>query len=376
MRVLFALLVVWFCLLYPNAKAEQEVSPQDAARTAAPPMEIRQDSQEGLRNFYEVLEDVLADFEYDLKNGQVTGLKDLSIRNIVMSENVPPSFKTHLELSITERILKNSKTRVIQCLPCRAKRTTLNGDQMIITSAETNPAELSRIAKISGILHFMDLAFTYHASGMIISITITDPETSGVIWTANYNSETSRASAFKRGVDYSQIDDARKMSEFQPTVQRRLTVYYLYEKDVDGYAGTLGLGFRMVERYDNRKKEVGFEIDYLKTASSLVGSTASGTTSLYTGLNLTLLFVHAWNMLPGEENFNTVRGSFYSALGGTYAAGFLGGLIRLGYEWRLAKHWAISANGGYRPPSTLFIGGAASSSVTGPEIGLGISGMF
>ncbi len=65
------------------------------------------------RNFYEVLEDVMGDFEYDLKHGDVYGLKDLAIRNVATSENIPPSFKNHLELLITERILRNSKTHVI-----------------------------------------------------------------------------------------------------------------------------------------------------------------------------------------------------------------------------------------------------------------------
>src|SRR5437868_4070440 len=86
------------------------------------------------RNFYDVLEDVMADFEYDLKNGNVTGLKDLAIRNLATSENVPASFKSHLELLVTERVLRTTKTRVLQCLPCRSKRTTLSGDQVVITS--------------------------------------------------------------------------------------------------------------------------------------------------------------------------------------------------------------------------------------------------
>ena len=47
-----------------------------------------------------------------------------------MSENIPPSFSSHLELLITERILRTPRARMIQCLPCRARKTTLNGDQV------------------------------------------------------------------------------------------------------------------------------------------------------------------------------------------------------------------------------------------------------
>jgi hypothetical protein len=333
------------------------------------------DDKEKFRNFYEVLDDLMADFEYDLKNGQVSGLKDLSIRNIAVSENVPQSFKSHLELTIQEKILKDSKTRMVQCLPCRAKRTTLNGENVVITSPESNPVELSRIAKISGISNFMDVAFSYQPSGMVLSMTISDPESGGIVWSRSYNSETSRASAFRRGVDYSQIDEARKQTDYTPTVQHRVIAYYLFEKNVSGYTGSLGVGYRMVERYDNRHKEVGFELDYLKDASTIIGKQADPT-NLYGSTNLTLLFMHAWNFIGPEENFNLVRGSFFAGIGGTYASGFLGALIRTGYEWRLAKHWAVSANLGYRPPATPFISGAEQPSVSGAEFGIGINALF
>ena len=328
------------------------------------------------RNFYDVLEDVMGDLEFDLKNGNVTGLQQLGIRNIALSENVPPSFKSHLELLVTERVLKNTKTKMIQCLPCRAKRTTLNGDQVVITSAETNPAELSRIAKMSGIEHFMDVAFSYQPSGMVLSMYITEPDTGSVIWSRSYNSENSRAAAFRRGVDYSQIDDARKQTEYTPTVQYRAMVYYLFEPNISGTTGCLGLGFRMVERYDNRKKEVGFELNYLRDASSLVGATTAATTgNLYSGINMTMLFVHAWNLIGDEENFNKVRGSLHLGVGGTYASGFLGGLFRVGYEWRLGKHFSVLGSLGYRPSGTAFVG-TTGTPVSGPEFGLGINYMF
>lgn len=330
------------------------------------------------RNFYDVLEDVLADFEYDLKNGQVKGLKDLAIRNIATSENVPPSFKNHLELVTQERILKNTKTRIIQCLACKAKRTQLDGDKVIISSNDANPLELSRIAKSSGIENFMDVAFSYQPTGMVLSFIIAEPESGAVVWSRSYNSETSRAAAMKRGVDFSQVAEARKQEEYDPVVAYRAIIYYLFEKNVSGYSGTLGFGFRMSERYDNRKKEVGFEFNYLRDTSSLVGSnnTATPGTNLYDGLNITLLFVHAWNLIGEIEAYHRVRGSFFAGIGGTYASGFLGALIRTGYEWRLGKHYALSAVLGYRPKGTKFIGNTAIGAIQGLEFGLGVNLLF
>ena len=363
------------------ALAPSQLHAADSAQAVTPPVAATTASGEKkeVRNFYEVLQDLVADFEYDLKNGEVEGLKNIAIRNIATSENIPPSFRSHLELVLTERILKTTKSRILQCLPCRSKRTTLDGDQVMITSAETNPVELSRIAKMAGIEHFMDVAFSYQPSGMVLSMYITDPENGSIIWSRSYNSETSRASAFRRGVDYSQLDEARKQMEYTPTLQFRALVYYMFQPDdAANYTGCLGFGFRMVERYNNRKQEVGFEMDYFLDTSLLMGAPAAeGVTPLYQSFNLTLLFVHAWNLIGEEENYNKARGSIFAAVGGTYALpGFLGGLIRAGYEWRLAKHWAVNGNIGYRPPGTFFIGGETAGEVHGVEFGLGISGLF
>ncbi len=328
------------------------------------------------RNFYEVLEDLVADFEYDLKNGAVQGLKDVAIRNIATSENVPPSFKSHLELIVTERILKTSKTRMVQCLACRAKKTTLNGDQVTVNSAENNPVELSRIAKANNIATFMDLAFSYQPKGMVLSMFLSEPDSGTIIWSRSYNSETSRASAFRRGSDFSQTDEARRQTEYAPMIQYRLMVGYLFEPNIADQTGCLALGFRMMERYDNRKKEVGFELDYLKDSSTITGSDTSTNKNIYNGVNLTLLFMHAWNLIGEEENYNLVRGSIFGGVGGTYASSYLSALVRAGYEWRLAKHYGVQLSLGYRPESTAFLGTTDEKKVSGLEYGLGLSILF
>jgi len=360
-----------------NAIAADAGNPPISAPNAAPKSSEKDEGQQ--RNFYEVLEDLLGDYEFDIKNGEVNGLKDLSIRNMAVSENIPPSFKSHLELLVTERILRNTKTRVIQCLPCRARRTVLNGDQVVITSADTNSAELARIAKLQGIAHFLDVAFSYQPSGMVMSMYITDPESGSIVWSRSYNSETSRASAFRRGVDYSQIDNARRQTEYAAQLQYRLGLIYQFEPNIaNSPSGCLGLSFRLMERYDNRKKEVGFEANYLVDAPTIVSTTAGTTGNLYNGftLNLTLLFMHTWNFIGEEENYNKMRGGLNVGVGGTYASGFLGALFRVGWEWRLGKHFSVTPMLGYRPASSAYVSGAAAGPVSGLEYGMGIHYLF
>ncbi len=60
----------------------------------------------------------------------------------------------------------------------------------------------------------------------------------------------------------------------------------------------------------------------------------------------------------------------------TYASGFLGGLFRAQYEWRLGKSYAIAPTLGYRPKSTAFVASDPAGEVGGVEAGLGISILF
>jgi TolB-like protein len=329
----------------------------------------------GSRNFYKVLDEVLSDFEYDLKAGQVLGLKDLAVRNIATSENVPGSFKSHLELLLTERILKTTKTRIVHCIACRSKKTVLDGQNMTITTPDSNSSEMQRIAKMNGIQNFMDVAFAYQPAGMMLSIQISDAETGTALWSRNYNSDTTRASAQRRGVDYQEVEDAKTKMEYQPTTQFKPTIYTLMApKAGSGMVTALGFGFRMMERYDNRHKEVGFEMNYYMPISTLTGGVADAA-NVWSSFNLTMLFMHAWGLFGDEENYNQTRGVIHAGIGGSYASGFLGGLIRAGYEWRFAKHWALTSFIGYRPSATILISGTATS-LSGVEGGLGVGFIY
>jgi TolB-like protein len=332
------------------------------------------------RNFYDVLEDVLGDFEYDLKNNNVSGLKSLSIRNIAVSESVPASFKNHLELLLTERILRTTRTNVIQCLPCRARHSMMDGDKVVITSAETNSAELTRIANQNGIEHFMDAAFAYQPTGLVLSMYIVDPQSGSVVWSRSYNSEVSRAEAVRRGVDPSQMDDLVKTNEYRPVIQYHLGLSYFYEPNIGGATGCIGLNFRVMERYDHFKKEVGFELDYFKDGASISGpaADASVTGNIYSGFNLTGLFQHAWNFIGEEEDFNRIRSGVIVGIGGTYASGYLAGLVRATYEWRMGKRFSAAPSIGYRPSSTAYLGSSAETGIAvgGLEFGLSLNLLF
>jgi TolB-like protein len=339
------------------------------------PSEARAEPPPGQRDFYATLDDTLGDFEFDLKHEAVTGIDNVSVRNIAVSENVPRSFTAHLEDLIVERILRGTKTKVIRCEGCHVRRTAMKNGTISVLSAQGNQKQNAKVARTRGIKHFLDAAFTYQPSGLVMSIEITEAESAVALWSRTYNSETSRTAMLRRGIDMDQLDPStRKAIEYPAVLQYRLRVDYLFEPDITGPTGCVGFAFQMMERYDNRKKELGFELEYLYSSEKLLGR--STTATVYGPVNLTLLLIHAFNFIASQEDYNQARASFNAGIGGTFATGYLGALIRVGFEWREGKRFATGAILGYRPSSTAFLPIGTGASVEGIEIGMGISYLF
>jgi hypothetical protein len=331
------------------------------------------------RDFYTTIQDALGDFEYDLKNDLVKGAQNLAIRDVVTGEKVPRSFRPQLETMITEKMIKVTKSKIILCTNCEARRLDLKDDKIVMTSARINQKELARLAKQQGIDHFLNVVFDYHPTGIVIDMTITDAPDGRIVWSKSYNSETSRAALLRRGFDMDEMTgEQRRITEYPPIIQYRLGIDYLFEPATSGSTGCLGFFFRMVERYDNRKKEIGFEFEYLRNSATLINSAAASATDPYGAINLTAFVLHAWNFLGSYEDLNSARASAYIGIGGTSTVSFLGALIRGGFEWRLGKHFATSAHLGYRPSSTLFlsVGGTGVQILSGLEYGGGLNFMF
>ena len=77
-----------------------------------------------------------------------------------------------------------------------------------------------------------------------------------------------------------------------------------------------------------------------------------------------------------EENYNHIRGSIFTGIGGTYASGYLSGLIRAGYEFRFAKRFGLSLNLGFKPNTSAFLSGTTTGTIGGFEYGVGVNILF
>jgi len=93
-------------------------------------------------------------------------------------------------------------------------------------------------------------------------------------------------------------------------------------------------------------------------------------------MNFTMLFQHAWSLFGNEENYNKARGVIIGGIGGTYASGFLGALIRghMSGDW---PNIGLSTTFlGYRPQGTLVISGSQTAPLSGVEGGIGVGFLF
>jgi hypothetical protein len=90
-------------------------------------------SNSEVRQFHDVLNDLLSEFTYDVKQGQVNGLKNLSIRRVDISDTLPRTYEQYVELLVSERLRENSKVKLLNCVPCKSKSSTTSSELMPLT---------------------------------------------------------------------------------------------------------------------------------------------------------------------------------------------------------------------------------------------------
>src|SRR3989338_3553303 len=121
LRVTLFLLISLICLHVTRTtygKSEVVASPEikNATKSSPPLSDAKSQAVERdetldiptttgpLRRFHEVLDELLIEFGYDLKMGQVNGIKNLAIRKTEVNEVLPNSYRKYVRMLINERI--------------------------------------------------------------------------------------------------------------------------------------------------------------------------------------------------------------------------------------------------------------------------------
>ena len=249
---------------------------------------------------------------------------------------------------------------MISCLPCKSKKSKINGEQIIITSPHTNVGEMSAAAEQLGIDYFMDVILVYHTTHMVLAFQVFDTQTKELTWARTYNSETIRSRFQKLAVDYSQVIKSRESDEYIPEWR------YLF-----GFGGAvipnvvsgaeessmLSLQLRGTEKFNNRRSEFGLLTTINYSTSALLNEYPSTKPDGFTStedpsvteitptpftLAIGLFGIYSHNFLDVVENFDRMRFGLNTAIGIHLASGYLAPTARGGFDAFLGKRFVIS----------------------------------
>ncbi len=346
-----------------------------ANKQSAEAEKIKEASAPKVRQFHEVLDELLAEFGYDVRMKQLNGLKNLAIRRVAVSDTLPLSYGDYVELLVAERLRENARIRLINCIPCKTKTSRLVDSKLRITSPLTNVTEMQQAAEQMGIENFMDVVFVYHTTHMVLAFQIFDTSTKELVWARTYNSETIKSRFQKLAVDYSQVAKAR-----QPGEEYKADYRYMFGvggasvPNVGGKAGDnsfLALSFRATERFNNRHSEFGLLGNYYSAFSSILtdypsvrdASTPAGSGStpkvgpqpFKSAFSLYALYAH--NFLGSIESYNTIRHGITGGVGALMSTGFMAGTMRGGWDTYFGRTFAVSLNGLYVMASSIKVNG-------------------
>ncbi|MEI8027090.1 MAG: hypothetical protein WCI18_12150 [Pseudomonadota bacterium] len=374
MRAVF--IITWMLLFSAHAVAEDSVDPGEAQPQAKADKTVPM-QQGNVRQFHMVLEDLLTEFGYDVKNGQVSGLKNVAIRKTSVNESLPQSYEKYLELLVSERIRLNSDVKLINCITCQARTSTLIEGKLKLTSPDTNIVQLRDAAKMMGIENFIDVLLVYHTSHMILAIEVFNIDSGETLWTKTYNSETLRTRFQKVAVDYSQIAKSKAGDEYSPEFRYTLGVGAGGISNVSGNSpdnSAISLNLRASEKFNNRNSEFGLSLrvfmtmasiskSYPTTGKAATSSSSDGTTEEDTTLKakpfktaFALQATYAQNFMGSLESYDEIRNGYHIGLGGFYATGYLAPAASLGWDVFFGKRFIMTVGTTYLVPSNVLIG--------------------
>ena len=336
------------------------------------PSENEMASNQDVRQFHDVLNDLLSEFSYDVKQGQVNGLKNISIRRVDISDTLPKTYEQYVELLVTERIRENSKVKLLNCVPCKSKTSTMVEGKLMITSPLTNLQRMDEAAGQLGIENFMDVVLVYHTTHMVLAFNVFNTQSKELTWARTYNSETLRSNYQRMAVDYKQIEKSRISDEYLPDYKVLVGLGGSQLPNVAGNArdkSFLGLHLRTVEKFDNRRLDFGLSASIWTNTANLLrdypseGASSTSQTS-YSGSSRPLpykylLGVHALlarNFVGSVEIYDKIRHGAHVGIGGVMSKGYLAPSLKLGWDIYLGRRFVGTFGGHYITKSSILVG--------------------
>ena len=342
--------------------------------------EMRVASASHVRRFHEVLDEILAEFGYDIKMGEIKGLSNMAIRKVRVSQAIPRTYEEYIETLLAERIRENSKVRMIACVPCKTRTSSLVDGKIMITSPATNMAKLDSAAAMLGINFFMDAVLVYHTTHMVLAVDVFNTQTKELVWARSYNSETIKSRYQKLAIDYSQVARSRPGEDYEPEYRTMIGIGAgvlpnLSTNNRDD--SMLNLQIRGTEKFSNRKNEFGMLLSIFQTSKSTLSdypteensppegdsptSTPSPTPSTPQpkayNTALAIYGIYSRVMVGSVESYNEVRHGLNVGLGGLFATGYIAPVFRGAWDIFLGRRFVTSAGLDFVGSSSVVVKG-------------------
>jgi hypothetical protein len=353
-----------------SQKSDVTSESQDGAERAPNPARVRR--------FHEVLDELLAEFGYDIKSGQIKGLSNISIRKVRVSQAIPKSYEDYIETLLAERVREQSQVKIISCVPCKTRTSSLVDGKLMISSPSTNMAKLDAAAVSLGIDNFLDAVLVYHTTHMVLAIDIFDTKTKELMWARTYNSETVKSRYQKLAVDYAQVAKSRPTNDYVPEYRYLIGLGGASIPNVGGTkedSTMLSLQVRATEKFNNRKDEFGLLFSYLRTTRSLVkaypsdqpteatqGSTTTTQEKVVTTATpkpftsaIGLYGAYSHVFLGNIESYDRLRHGLHVGLGGLFTTGYLAPGMRVGWDIYLGRRFVTTFGLNYIGRSSVII---------------------
>ncbi len=353
-----------------ESKAEAAKLASDRAKDGE---RLRVASSPQIRRFHEVLDELLAELAYDVKTGAIKGLSNLAIRKVRVSKAIPSTYEDYVETLLQERIHANSRVKLISCVPCKQRTSSLVEGKLLISSPATNMAKLEAAATQLGIENFMDAVLVYHTTHMVLALNVFNSQTKELVWARTYNSETVASRYQKLAVDLTQVQKGRDSDEYVPEYRFLFGAGAAAIPNVAGDAEDskmMNVQVRATEKFDNRKTEFGLLLSLLKSQSSLIKkypteAPADETTPVatpgkgkpvpfQTAIAVYATFGHIF--LGAVESYNELRHGFHVGIGALGATGYAAPVVRTGWDVFMGRRFAVSLAGNFVAPSSILVG--------------------
>jgi hypothetical protein len=330
-------------------------------------------STQGVRQFNEVLDDLLDEYAYELKTSQVPLAVNVSLRKINLSDNIPASYEKYLETIISERIRQFSKSKVIQCTTCRVKQSIVKDGRVTVVVPINNKRALDQLAREYGIESWLDVGLIFQETSLIMALNLFDAKTKELLWSKIYNSE-SLYKKFPGGVPVPEGDrpatEAAGEHHSPTNYIFGASIGWSLVPNVNGSTNMLAVPLRFAEVFNKRRSEVGAQlvalldtaviipnaspepgVDVTKSDQVTKEKNTKVIKSFQYGLGIFATYHH--NFLTSPESLDEMRPGAQVGLGLVAASSYLAFSAKLGMNVRLGRSLFVEADVLYSAPTTI-----------------------